>query len=125
MQQKVYKILHSWLFWYISIGVILIIITGWNGPKPLDPLDVAWRIVCKNESTNNPRAYNKKENAIGIAQIRPIMIRDVNRILGSQVYVHQDAYDPVKARQMFMIFQKYYHPNGTPEIWIKSWRSGP
>ena len=36
------------------------------------------------ESNGNSRAYNKKERACGCLQIRPIMLREVNRILRKQ-----------------------------------------
>ena len=36
------------------------------------------------ESAGNERAFNKKENACGCLQIRPIMVREVNRILRKQ-----------------------------------------
>ena len=36
------------------------------------------------ESSGNPNAYCKKEKAVGCLQIRPIMLREVNRILRKQ-----------------------------------------
>ena len=36
------------------------------------------------ESNGNPNAYCKKEKAVGCLQIRPVMLREVNRILRKQ-----------------------------------------
>ena len=37
--------------------------------------------MIKVESAGNDSAYNLKEDAVGCLQIRPIMVREVNRIL--------------------------------------------
>ena len=83
-------------------------------------LAVAWV-----ESRNNPTAYNKKEDARGILQIRAIMVKDVNRILGEETFVHDDAYDPKKARKMFEVFLNHYWSDGSLEQWARSWNGGP
>ncbi len=84
-----------------------------------------WDAICWKESKNNIKAYNKEEDAKGIVQIKPIMIRDVNKILGKETYTHNDAYDPVKSFIMFLIYQEHYYPNGNPEIWSRAWNGGP
>ena len=93
--------------------------------------DLAWQLTCWRESENDVYAHNKSENSKGIAQIKKIMVDDVNRIIRlrrivpSTAYVHDDAYDPIKAREMFDIFQWYYCPNGTPEQQYRKWNRGP
>lgn len=67
--------------------------------------DLLWEAICWKESRNNPNAYNRKENAVGIAQIRPIYVKDCVDMFGMDV-THNDAYDPVIARRMFETYTK-------------------
>lgn len=64
------------------------------------------------ESSGDPRAFNKEENAIGHLQIRPDVITDVNewnRMRGiPMTYTHQDALDPHKAMQIFRSYIDRY-----------------
>lgn len=64
-------------------------------------------VLAEDSSTDN-----LKENAIGIYQIRPIFVEDVNRIVklhgGDEVYKHEDARNARKAQQMIFVYLKYY-----------------
>jgi len=92
---------------------------------------VAFDYAVNIESHGDRYAYNEFEDAKGIVQIRPIMVRDVNRIIkvrhiaGVKPYVHDDAYDPIKSREMFDLFQWYYCPDGTVEEQHRKWNEGP
>lgn len=81
------------------------------------------------ESRNNPNAWNKREDACGVLQIRPIMINDVNRILSKKntpkVYTLNDRWNKTKSIEIFYIIQEYYSPNGTPERIARVWNGGP
>ena len=81
------------------------------------------------ESRNNPYAWNKSEDACGVLQIRPIMIKDVNRILSKKnipkVYTLKDRWNKTKSIEIFYIIQEYYSPNGTPERVARVWNGGP
>jgi len=101
-----------------------VIPTATAEPPVLD-FELTWQAICQQESSNRPDAVNESEQAWGIAQIRPIMVADVNRILGRQIYSHDDAFSPSKARQMFEIYQNHYYPQGNPEIWSRAWAGGP
>jgi hypothetical protein len=63
--------------------------------------------VIEVESTNNDSAYNKKEDAVGCLQIRPIMVREVNRILKRENimfrYTMEDRWDRKLSIEMFQI----------------------
>ena len=59
--------------------------------------EILWSAVCWQESRFNARAYNADEDAIGIAQIRPDVIADINALFGLKI-VHNDAYDPNVSR---------------------------
>ena len=52
-----------------------------NPNKDEKKLISLWRSVVKVESNNGRYLFNEIENAIGVSQIRPIMIEEVNQIL--------------------------------------------
>ena len=60
-------------------------------------------LLCENSHVDN-----KKENAIGKYQIRPIFVEDVNRIIVGDTYTHEDARSKSKARNMIRIYLVYY-----------------
>ena len=80
------------------------------------------------ESRNDPDAYNETEEAAGILQIRPIMIREVNRILTLQKskirFTLADRYDPKKSVQVWYIVQDYWNPDYNPRIASRMWNGG-
>jgi len=67
------------------------------------------------ESGGDRWAYNKREHAVGIAQVRMIRLRDYNRRAGKS-YQLSDMYDPYKAKIVFM-----YYCSGDYERIAKSW----
>lgn len=66
------------------------------------------------ESKGNSFATTADGSA-GTVQIRPIMVREVNRILkikgSDKRYTLQDRFNDLKSREMFWIYQNFYHPN--------------
>ncbi|HUS45119.1 MAG TPA: hypothetical protein VM219_03700, partial [Phycisphaerae bacterium] len=79
---------------------------GLTGQPPiiLQALAPAERTAIETvESGGDPKAWKKDEDARGIIQIRPIYVADANRILGVERFKHDDAFDPVKAWQMFEV----------------------
>ena len=80
------------------------------------------------ESRNNDSAYAANENAAGCLQIRPIMVKEVNRILKKQKsslkYSLNDRWDRKKSIEMFNIFVTYYKFNTAEEI-ARGWNGGP
>lgn len=84
------------------------------------------------ESGGNPNAHNVDEDAVGVLQIRKVMVDDVNRILKLQKretrYTYEDRWDIDKSREMFMIYSKRYcdHTRTYTEEYIaKNWNGGP
>lgn len=63
--------------------------------------------IAEVESNTNDNAVNIKEDAVGRYQIRPIYVRDVNRISGKN-YSLQDRYDAQKAREIVQIYTDHY-----------------
>ena len=61
------------------------------------------------ESSGNWNAYNKSEQAAGILQIRPIMLKEINRLFKTDFQL-QDRFDSIKSVQMFWMFQRHHNP---------------
>ena len=67
--------------------------------------------------------------SIGCLQIRPIMVKEVNRILeilGDDTrYKKEDRYSREKSIEMFLIWKDYHHKDHSDEIIARSWNGGP
>mgnify|MGYP001220262964 FL=1 len=74
-------------------------------PECIQPFEDLWKAVCMVESTNNPLAINKEEQAYGIAQIRQCRIDHFNQLTGKN-YTLQDCLNPVIAKEVFLRFAK-------------------
>jgi hypothetical protein len=81
------------------------------------------------ESEGNDSAYHKREKAAGCLQIRPIMVREVNRILDIQKseleYTLEDRWSREKSIEMFHIVNGYHNKNSTYEEIARAWNGGP
>ena len=66
-------------------------------------LDPFFAALGKVESSGNAKAVNKKENALGIYQIRPAYFKDAN-VKGN----HSQVFDPVFARSVCEAYFKKY-----------------
>lgn len=99
--------------------------------KPVYTLDVEPLIqaMIMVESRGNDSAYHKGEKAVGCLQIRPIMVREVNRILGIQKseleYALEDRWSREKSIEIFHIVNSYHNKNNTYEAIARSWNGGP
>ena len=84
------------------------------------------KAIAYVESNGNPRAVSGDQ--VGLLQIRPILVRDCNRILerrgSSKRYSLRDRYNPVKSREMFVLYQSHYNPKGSVERAIRLWNGG-
>jgi len=85
------------------------------------------------ESRGNDSAIGDRHlvgnEAIGALQIRPIMVREVNRILKIQKidkrYKLKDRFDRAKSIEMFYIWKNYHHKDSEPEVIARNWNGGP
>lgn len=81
------------------------------------------------ESGGDTKAFNPKENAAGILQIRPIMVEEVNRILSLEEkdfrFNLEDRWDVKKSVQMFYVWKNYHHSNSSEEVIARNWNGGP
>jgi hypothetical protein len=96
-------------------------------PKPLaiDTLLIAMMWV---ESRFDSTAYAKNESAVGVLQIRPIMVREVNRLLKKmdkpQRYTLEDRWSLTKSVEMFNIIRDYHHKDSNYETIARCWNGG-
>jgi len=76
------------------------------------------------ESRGDIHAHNVSEDAVGVLQIRPIMVKEVNRVLGFDKYTLQDRWDKQKSIEMFNVIRQNT-PNPTNEKIARNWNGGP
>ena len=81
------------------------------------------------ESRCDTSAYCKREDAVGVLQIRPIMVKEVNRILrlqkSSYIFTLEDRWSKEKSIQMFNVVANYYHETSSYEKIARCWNGGP
>ncbi len=75
------------------------------------------------ESRGDINAHNIKEDAVGCLQIRPIMLREVNRLLGYNKYKLADRWNKEKSIEMFNVI-KEHTKNPTNEKLARNWNGG-
>ena len=75
------------------------------------------------ESRGNIKAHNVSEDAVGCLQIRPIMLREVNRLLGYNKYKLADRWNKSKSIEMFNVI-KEHTTNPTNEKLARNWNGG-
>ena len=91
--------------------------------------------VIEVESGGDDSAYNKRERAVGCLQIRPIAVREVNRLLESYgvdgKYTLDDRYDRGRSIEMFSImadqveYCEFISEEEFFEIVARRWNGGP
>lgn len=109
---------------FIVLNVGLFLATSSMGvvrsiPKTKSLIDA----IIHVESRGNVRAYNSKEDAVGCLQIRPIMLREVNRLLGCCKYTLADRWSKEKSIEMFNVIRDHTK-NPTDEILARNWNGG-
>ncbi len=85
-----------------------------------DPLIAA---IIEVESGGDTLAYNSKEDAVGCLQIRPIMVREVNRLVGKDSFTLYDRWSKVKSIQMFNILRSNLKGASNEKI-ARVWNGG-
>ena len=105
-------------------------------PKSIKPISVENNLIqamIQVESLGNDSAIGDKHlvgnEAVGALQIRPIMLREVNRILkirkSNKRYSKKDRFNREKSIEMFMVWKNYHHPAGGFETIARNWNGGP
>jgi len=85
-----------------------------------DPLIAA---IIQVESGGDTLAYNSKEDAVGCLQIRPIMVREVNRLVSKDSFKLKDRWSKVKSIQMFNILRSHLK-GASDEKLARNWNGG-
>ena len=105
-------------------------------PKKIKKLGIENNLIpamIQVESLGNDSAIGDRHlvgnEAVGALQIRPIMIREVNRILKLQKskkrFKRKDRFSREKSIEMFMIWKEYHHANSDFETIARNWNGGP
>ena len=66
------------------------------------------------ESKGKHNAKGKNDDG-GVLQIRPIYVRECNRLIGYEKYTLDDRFDSVKSVEMFEVIQDHYNPEKSIE----------
>jgi hypothetical protein len=98
--------------------------------------DVLYSSIVWVESKGNANAKSK-DGSVGIIQIKPVMVKEVNRICKikgiDKKFTLADRKNPNKSEEMFWIYQEFYNPsikrdslsNGDLELIARKWNGGP
>lgn len=103
-------------------------------PPPVPPhyteylaADPLLNAIAYVESKFDTTAVGSSQDG-GLLQIRPILVRDVNKILEQRGdtlrYTLEDRRSPMKSIEMFYIYHEHYG-NTKPESIARSWNAGP
>jgi hypothetical protein len=92
-------------------------------------LDILISAMIIVESGGNESAYCKSEEAVGCLQIRPIMLKECNRILklkkSKKRYSLRDRWSCDKSVEIFKIVSNYHNKNSKFENIARFWNGGP
>jgi len=94
--------------------------------KPVEQpiaIDTLLNAVMAVESNFDTMAYNSKEDAAGCLQIRPIMVREVNRLLGEDKYTLKDRWSKAKSIEMFNVIRSHLKGASDEQI-ARTWNGG-
>lgn len=86
--------------------------------------EITLQSIITVESKGDASAYNAKEDAVGILQIRPIMLRHANKIIGFEKYTLDDRWSKDKSIEIFWTVQEYYNPDIDLEQACHLWNAG-
>ena len=83
--------------------------TDYADTQHLSEWEIAQLALILTESQMDSLAVGKA-NDLGILQITPIFVDEVNRLVGKNQFSHQDALSPTKSLQMLAIYQEHKNP---------------
>ncbi len=98
----------------------------------VDTLNLLIYAIINVESNGNDSAIGDThlgtQYAVGALQIRPIMVKEVNRILklkkSNKRYQLNDRYNRRKSIEMFLIWKRFHHKNSDLQTIARSWNGG-
>ena len=80
--------------------------------------------IIQIESEGNPMAVGDNGRAIGLLQIWPIMIDEINRLVKEERYSLEDRWDSLKSIEMFITYQEIVNPEWEEELAARRWNGG-
>ena len=113
---KAYAIVCLYTIAIFAIGFLL----GAKAPKADSPKEYSAPDISEWETTQLALILTEsqmdslavgKDNDLGILQITPIFVDEVNRLVGKDIFTHQDALSPEKSLQMLAIYQEHKNPS--------------
>lgn len=127
-----------------ALGVALVALcarlTPSDSPEPWEPdpsafepqeqaeavpdLDRLYLALVEVESGGDPLAVGDGGRAAGVLQIHPIMVRDVNRILGYDRWTLEDRWSATESRAMLEVYLEHYGATSYEEA-ARKWNGGP
>jgi hypothetical protein len=103
-------------------------VAGVSSSRVEDELLKKWHhiyeAIAEIESRRTPGVISRSGKYVGYLQISPILVKEVNRILGKEVYSGKDRLNKEKSIEMFVIFQEHHNQGGSFEKACRLWCSG-
>lgn len=97
-----------------------------SSQKMIDKFDRIINCLIFIESEGRSNRIGDNGKAVGVLQIHPITIEDVNQIIGSKKYKLSDRKCPVKSREIARIYlQHYTNKNWNAGKICRVWNGGP
>ena len=122
----VFVMIFNFLVAFSPGSTIIPIIVKESSTYAGSPSDWLKAIIWVESGDQGKNAYNKYEpQAKGLLCQWPILVHDVNRILGYHKYSLNDRLNDKKAIEMFWIYQNYYNPEMNLEKMARIWCGGP
>ena len=90
------------------------ILRDYQRPDTLTDWQLLTLAIAYTESRCNPDSVGKDGDR-GILQLRPVYIREVNRLAGTH-YTPEDAFDPATAVEIFERMQDCKNPDRSPDM---------
>lgn len=81
-----------------------------TAPTAADTLWAMAEAFAWVESKGDHMAYNEREDAVGLLQIRPIMVREANRLLGEEAFTLADRWEPLESIDIFCTIVEHKNP---------------
>ena len=98
-------------------------------PSETDLIEALIQVESRGQDSAIGDKHLVGNEAVGALQIRPIMVREVNRILkikkSDKRFKLSDRFSRQKTVEMFLIWKNYHHPDGDFEKIARNWNGGP
>lgn len=87
----------------------------------VDTLTAMFNAFVRQESNGNALAVSPCGRYVGCLQISEIMVREANRVIGEDIYTHDDRYDEGCSFGIFMAVQNHHNPDLDIDRAIEIW----